>query len=303
MREGFQQALIEMGKDEKFLVLSGDHGYALFDEFRSSYPEKFINVGIAESNLVNMAAGLARGGFRPLIYGLASFLPGRVYEFLKLQIALDNLPVTVVGDGGGVVYSKLGHSHLSLDDLALMCLLPNFSVFSPASDAEAKSLLVADPSQQGPRYIRLGKADGVFQSGFPMGKLAPYCWKKRGDSRIAVVAHGSMVSALHDLLNDERLGEFDLWSWPFISPISQDFTRGLGAYSDVVVVEEHLKLGGLFAQFNGNAHLEGIRIHSIASKQFFHEGIGDYAWTLQQYELDRKSIGEKLISIRNRANL
>jgi transketolase len=300
MREGFKQALLEMGSDERFLVLSGDHGYALFDDFRRLHPEKFINVGIAESNLVNMAAGLARGGFSPLIYGLASFLPGRVYEFLKLQIALDNLPVTVVGDGGGFVYSKLGHSHQSLDDLALMGLLPNFSVFSPASDAETKSILLSNAHRGSPKYLRLGKADGSFQLGFPSKQLEPYCWKKAENTRVAVLAHGSMVSTLHDLLADDFFQEFDFWSWPHISPTSEEFASQLRNYSDVIVVEEHHKLGSLFAQLKAIELLEGVRVHSIASKPQFHRGIGDYAWTLEQHELDQKTVGEKILSISKR---
>src|ERR1700676_5415334 len=119
MRNAFSQALVEAARtDPRVLLLTGDHGYSLFDEFRRVCPGQYINAGVAEQNMVGVAAGLARGGFRPVVYGLSAFVPIRVLEQIKLDVCYEQLPVVFVGDGAGVVYSTLGASHQSAEDVA-----------------------------------------------------------------------------------------------------------------------------------------------------------------------------------------
>src|SRR5471032_813974 len=114
MRDAFSNALVAAAKnDPKVLLLTGDHGYALFDAFRKSCPDQYINCGIAEQNMVGVAAGLAKAGFKPVVYGLAAFVPIRVLEQIKIDVCYENLPVTLIGDGAGVVYAQLGTSHQS----------------------------------------------------------------------------------------------------------------------------------------------------------------------------------------------
>jgi len=132
VRNAFSKALVELAlADPKVLLLTGDHGYALFDEFRKTCPLQYINAGIAEQNMVGMAAGLARIGFRPVVYGLSAFIPVRVLEQIKLDVAHDNLPVIFIGDGAGFVYSHLGTSHQSTEDIICTRVIPNMHVYSP----------------------------------------------------------------------------------------------------------------------------------------------------------------------------
>src|SRR5688500_16185824 len=108
MRPTFSRLLADAAKrDERVLLLTGDHGYALFDEFRKVCPGQYLNCGVAEQNMVGVAAGLAKGGFRPIVYGLAAFIPMRVLEQIKMDVCFESLPVIFVGDGAGVVYSTL----------------------------------------------------------------------------------------------------------------------------------------------------------------------------------------------------
>ena len=133
MRDAFSKALVELAvADPKLLLLTGDHGYALFDEFRKRCPDQYINAGIAEQNMAGMAAGLARVSFRPFVYGLAAFVPIRTIEQIKLDIAHDDLPVVLIGDGAGFVYSHLGTSHQSTEDIACTRAIPGIKVLSPA---------------------------------------------------------------------------------------------------------------------------------------------------------------------------
>src|SRR5882757_4836415 len=119
MRAAFSKSLVEAGlRDPRVLLLTGDHGYALFDEFRRVCPRQYINAGVAEQNMVGVAAGLAKAGLRPVVYGLSAFVPVRVLEQIKLDVCYEQLPVVFIGDGAGVVYSTLGASHQCTEDIA-----------------------------------------------------------------------------------------------------------------------------------------------------------------------------------------
>ena len=289
MREGFKKALLEQGKDPRFQVLTGDHGYALFDEFRSEFPKQFHNVGVAESNLVTVAAGLARGGYRPLIYALAAFMPGRVFEFLKLQVALDLLPITVIGDGAGVVYSQLGHSHQSLEDLALANALPGFNVFSPSSDEEMRRTIAHAVKSELPAYVRIGKADGGFEQSFEGETPRPYL-ARLGLGPIAIVTHGSMTSRILEI-KEEFVTSMDVWSCPTISPLAGEFLGSLSErYSTVFVVEEHIELGGLGSKLRDALYLTETKVHIVGANFEFHHGVGSYEWTIRQRNLGEDQI-------------
>lgn len=300
MREGFKKALIEQGKDPRFQVLTGDHGYALFDEFRSRFPKQFHNVGVAESNLVTVAAGLARGGHRPLIYALAAFMPGRVFEFLKLQVAVDSLPVTVIGDGAGVVYSQLGHSHQSLEDLALANALPGFNVFSPSSDQEMHKIISHSVNSQAPSYIRIGKADGGFDQSFEGEVPKPYL-VRGGSGSSAIVTHGSMTSRIV-CLQSGLIDAIDLWSCPTISPVSSDFVETLSQkYKSVFVVEEHIEFGGLGSKLRDALYLTDTKVHTIGASFDFHHGVGSYEWTLTQRNLGDAQLLKRIKALSGQA--
>ncbi len=137
MRNAFSDAIVAAAlADPKVLLLTGDHGYALFDPFRKARPDQYINCGIAEQNMVGVAAGLAKAGFKPIVYGLAAFVPVRVLEQIKLDVCYENLPVILIGDGAGLVYSHLGSSHQSTEDIACTRAIPALTVLSPADRFE-----------------------------------------------------------------------------------------------------------------------------------------------------------------------
>src|SRR5471030_1192006 len=160
MRDAFSNALVAAAKnDPKVLLLTGDHGYALFDAFRKSCPDQYINCGIAEQNMVGVAAGLAKAGFKPVVYGLSAFVPIRVLEQIKIDVCYENLPVVFIGDGAGVVYSTLGTSHQSTEDVAALRGLPNLAILAPADDLEMAECMAHALEAKGPVYLRMGKSD------------------------------------------------------------------------------------------------------------------------------------------------
>ena len=145
MRDAFSSELIKIASENpKVLLLTGDHGYGLFDGLRKRCKSQYVNMGVAEQNMVGVAAGLSRSGFLPLVYGLSSFIPVRVLEQIKIDVCHDKLPVIFLGDGAGFVYSHLGTSHQSTEDISVTRAIPNLVILSPADRYDC--LLYTSPS-------------------------------------------------------------------------------------------------------------------------------------------------------------
>lgn len=247
MRDAFSRAITAAAlADPKVLLLTGDHGYALFDEFRGRCPEQFINCGIAEQNMVGMAAGLAKAGYKPIVYGLACFIPVRVLEQIKLDVCYEGLPVVFIGDGAGVVYSALGSSHQSTEDIAVLRAIPGIDILSPCDAHEMDYALTHALRFTGPAYVRMGKSDvaavhtGACQA--PLGDLVPA--RAGADGHTAFIATGSMVHAAVQLA--QSLDDHAVWSAPCIKPLNVEQVQQLAQrYARLVVLEEHNRIGGL----------------------------------------------------------
>src|ERR1051325_2288870 len=129
MRRAFGDALVKAAQDDdRVIFLTGDLGFGVFDEFIARFPRRYVNVGVAEAQLVDCAAGLALEGWRPIVYSIASFMTGRAYEQIRLAVGYHRLPVVVVGAGGGYTYANAGVTHHAKEDLALMSLIANMVV-------------------------------------------------------------------------------------------------------------------------------------------------------------------------------
>jgi transketolase len=297
MREAFSNALVRLAiADSKVLLLTGDHGYSLFDEFRKSCPDQYINVGIAEQNMVGMAAGLARVGFRPFVYGLAAFIPIRTVEQIKLDIAHDDLPVVLLGDGAGFVYSHLGTSHQSTEDIACTRAIPRLQVLSPADRFEMTAAMDYAYASASPVYLRMGKADlGDVHTG-PIDSLQPGRMLKIRDGRSdrpGLIATGSMVSAALDIAMDLDLM---LWSAPMLKPLDIDDVRAaVQATNGLVTLEEHSVLGGLGAAVcEITSEHQPTRVLRIGVPDRFSEHCGTHAYLLREHGLDTDSVRERV---------
>ncbi len=244
--------------------------------------------------MVGIASGFARNGLKPIIYGLAAFVPNRVFEFIKLQIALDGLPVVIVGDGAGIVYSHLGKSHQTLEDLALMGSLPQVTSLSPGSDIEMETATLWAVKQGVPVYLRIGKSDGHFQGGSESVIPEPVkVHESPRQTRSAIVAHGSMVSQVLLALNLMEDNDVDIWSCPTIFPIPGAFLDNLSRnYSKVFVVEEHGLRGGLASEFLIRLNQIEIEVTAICAQQTQSSSVGSYIWNLEQHGLSASQIAE-----------
>ena len=290
MRATFSNALVNLGKkDPNILLLTGDHGYALFDDFRRECPTQYINAGIAEQNMVGVAAGLARSGFKPIVYGLSSFIPIRVLEQIKLDVAHDCLPVIFIGDGAGFVYSHLGTSHQSTEDIACSRVIPNLSVYSPADRFELAQCLDMAYKEKSAVYLRMGKADigDIHQSPLSTepGELIKVLTAK--SSKCSFIATGSMVRTAIDIANKLHI-DIDVWSVPFIKPINYLTIQRICHNSEkIVVFEEHSKYGGLgsiVAEISST--YSPVQTLQIAVDDCFSKKCGTYEYLLKEHGLD-----------------
>jgi transketolase len=298
MRDAFSDTLVRLATaDPKVLLLTGDHGYALFDKFRKSCPKQYINAGIAEQNMIGMAAGLARAGFRPIVYGLSAFVPVRVLEQIKLDIAHDQLPVILIGDGAGFVYAQLGTSHQSTEDIACARSIPDLSVYSPADRFELTACMDRAYKAKAPVYIRMGKSDrgDVHADNLP-GGINGLLELKRGEAQnIAFIATGSLVRTALDIAR-ERYPRAAVWSAPIIKPIDASQVVDICRHSSVMaVLEEHSVLGGLGSVIAEIAsEFAPTRVLRIGVRDRFSQHCGSYAYLLKEHGLDRPGIEKRL---------
>lgn len=293
MRTAFSDALVAAAiADPKVLLLTGDHGYALFDAFRKARPDQYINCGIAEQNMVGVAAGLAKAGFKPIVYGLAAFVPMRVLEQIKIDVCYENLPVILIGDGAGLVYSHLGTSHQCTEDIACTRSMPALTVLSPADRFEMTATMQLALRLQSPVYLRVGKSDRGDVHAAPVSLAIEGDMLRVGSSagRVALLATGSMVKAAMELVQQGLAAE--VWSVPSIKPLDKIRLHTIAQRVDAVVtLEEHSVMGGLGAcvaeQLSATWPLPICR---IGIEDRFSAFCGTWDYLLKEHGLDATSI-------------
>jgi transketolase len=297
MRDAFSTCLTDAATaNPKVRLLTGDHGYALFDSLRKKCPNQFINAGVAEQNMIGVAAGLAKTGFLPIVYGLSAFVPIRVLEQIKLDLCYENLPVVLVGDGAGVVYSALGASHQSTEDIAALRAIPNLIILSPADEYEMREAFAFALNAGKTVYLRMGKSDlGSCHVTDPKLEVGRMLQVKEGNSPTAFIATGSMVH-LAIQLKLKLFINSPVWSAPFIKPLEREsLHRLLSQHKQVVVLEEHSVFGGL-----GSAVAElasekaGTRVVRIGIDDRFSKFCGSYSYLMKEHGLDFDSVVGKL---------
>ena len=295
-REAYGKALVELGaENEKIVVLDADlAGATMTKYFKEAYPERFFDMGIAEANMVNVAAGMSTLGLVPFCSTFAMFGAGRAYEQVRNSIAYPKFNVKLCMSHAGVSVGEDGGSHQCIEDLALMRVIPGMTVVVPADASEAKKAVAALAEFEGPAYLRLARlATPVFEEDYPfeLGKANVL----RDGSDVAIFACGLMVS---EALEAAKLLEADGVSAAVINvhtikPIDaqcvMDYAQKCGK---VVTVEEHSVIGGL-----GDAVADVLmgkvncKFHKIGVQDQFGQS-GKAADVLKEYGLTAPQIAE-----------
>lgn len=283
--------------DPRFVVISGDHGYALFDEIRAKRPDQFINAGVAEQAVVGLAAGLSRTGHKVLVYGLSAFIPIRVLEQIKLDICFSNLPVTFLGDGAGLVYSTLGASHHCAEDIACLRPLPNIQIYSPCDAFELESCYQEALSTSAPTYIRIGKSDRPAVHLNASGMTAPLFTFKNNSSSTCLVATGAMVSQATVLAKKFNVSAVSV---PRVKPLVLNEIGELCSFKTLVTIEEGSLYGGLYstlAELLLNSSHPPPRVHPIALKDKFARLCGSYQYALSEHDMSDEQLEGRIRNI------
>ncbi len=249
MRNAFAQQITTLAQqDPRVVVLSGDIGNRLFDDLKAKCPGRFLNCGVAEANLVGMAAGLALSGLRPVCYTITPFLTYRCIEQIRVDVCYHHVPVVLVGTGAGLSYASLGATHHSCEEMGMLRLLPGLAVLAPADSWEVRAALRAALAGTDPVYIRIGKKGEpdihASEPEFRIGRAIPL----REGTQAAILAAGTVLPEA--LAAAEKLGALGLptsvFSFHSIKPLDTELlTSVFGRFRVVATVEEHSVLGGL----------------------------------------------------------
>lgn len=284
----------KMGENEKVFFACADFGSPVLDKIRADFPKRFVNVGIAEQNLINVSAGLALEGYTVFAYAIAPFITMRCYEQTRVSLALLSevrpMNVNLIGVGAGYSYVVSGPTHQCYEDITLMRAMPNFRVLSPADHVTSAALLDVCMNNVGPKYLRLDAqvlppiyetAEQAVRNGFAVHKIG---------AQLCLVATGYMVHTaltVAEVLANEGLnvGVIDLVDLAKFS--KEDFASAISKYETIVSLEEGFKGRGgmdamlfdLIAENQLQKHLVNIGVDGayrfeLGSRQELHEQVG-----------------------------
>lgn len=298
MRSVLSDLIVDAAGDDRFVVLSADHGYRLFDAIRERHPQRFVNVGIAEQAMIGVAAGLARTGYRPCVYGLASFVPLRVLEQVKLDLCFASAPVLLIGDGAGLVHSTLGASHQCGEDVACLRSLPGIAIYSPCDGHELRACWREARAADGPCYLRIGKSDRPAVHDAEPRDTGPTVVVRAAPAGppAVIVATGSMVAAGAVFARERGIACISV---PRLAPAPMALAELIGQARRVAVLEEHASRGGLWSvviellQTSGRA-ADGIVVEPLGLGVAFTRSAGSHQHALSEHGLDDVRLLERL---------
>ena len=296
-RDGFGTGSVEAGKnDSRVVVLCADLKESTRAEvFEKEFPDRFVELGVAEQNMATVAAGMTAAGKIPFITSYATFSPGRNYEQIRTTIALNNMPVKICGMHAGVSVGPDGATHQMLEDIGMMRMLPGMTVIAPGDAEEARKAVVAAASSDGPVYLRFGRtptptfttADTPFQIG-----KALVLWE-HGAPKVAILATGPlsyMALEAASALAKEDIGTIVVHV-PTIKPLDAELIRDAARRAGrVITIEEHQAAGGFgsaIAEFLSEYHPVPIRRLGVQD-QFGQSGTPEQL--LEYYGLDVNAI-------------
>ena len=301
MRNAFNNSLIQAAREDKSIILLvGDIGFGVFDTFREEFPDRFFNVGVAESNMIGVAAGLSIAGFKPIVYTIIPFLIMRAFEQIRVDLCIQNLPVVLVGVGGGLVYDTLGPTHHAIEDLSIMRSLPNMNVLTPCDPLEVDFSFKESLLNNGPTYIRLGRGgEENLLSAIDIQNRLPYKSSLlKSGADILFISCGSILKetiAAIDILSSTH--DCGLVNVHKLKPLDKEALLGyISNYKFVVTVEEHSTIGGI-----GSAIAEIIAESTLSPRQLFigipdkiTMKIGKREFLLEQHNMDSNSIANRV---------
>jgi transketolase len=248
MRNAFIEELVSLAtENDRIVLIVGDLGFSVVEPFADCFPERFINAGVAEQNMMSLAAGMASEGYQVFVYSIANFPTFRCAEQIRNDVDYHRLPVTVVSVGGGLAYGNLGYSHHAVQDYGLMRLMPNMLIAAPGDPMEVRACMRFLAAQPQPSYLRLGKAgEPSFHTEVP--EIAPGTWLKihgDGNSTRTLLTTGAPLAQAQEWLSSPAYSGYALHSLPLWGMAAKPLQAAqVASWESVVTVEDHLADGG-----------------------------------------------------------
>lgn len=247
MRNAFIDELINRARENyNIFLIVGDLGYSVVEPFVEEFPDRFINAGIAEQNMMGLAAGMASEGYHVFVYSIANFPTFRCAEQIRNDVDYHNLPVTIVSVGGGLAYGNLGYSHHAIQDYGLMRLFPNMLIAAPGDPLEVRACMRYLIDNPGPSYLRLAKAgEPNFHQSIPL--IYPGKWLNihSGNSENTLLTTGATISIAHNKIKNKAYQDYSihslpLWGMNCRSTIVDQFKK----WQCIESIEDHILDGG-----------------------------------------------------------
>ena len=303
MRNAFADELTRLGdEDPRIVMLSGDIGNRLFDKFKAKHPSRFFNCGVAEANMMGVAAGMAMNGLRPVAYTITPFVTTRCLEQIRTDVCYHEAPVTIVAVGAGLSYSGLGPTHHSCEDISFLRSIPNMVVICPGDAFEVRAALRAAMQQDHPVYIRMGKkGEPVVHAGsienFQIGKAITVS----DGTDVCLLSTGNMlpeaIEAAHKL--KEQGISAQVVSFHTVKPLDQTCLKdAFGRFKLVATIEEHSLIGGFGAavsEWLADTRTENQSFMRFGTPDAFFKQSGEQEYAREALGLTGHQIAEKII--------
>ena len=278
MRNAFAKQITELAvQDPRIVLLAGDIGNRLFDDLKAKCPGRFFNCGVAEANMIGVAAGMAMSGLRPFCYTITPFVTYRCLEQIRIDVCYHHVPVVIVGTGSGLSYASLGATHHSCEEMGMLRLLPGLAILAPADSMETRGAIKAAARYPHPVYIRIGKKGEPVvhktEPEFIIGKAI----NVHDGTDVCLLSAGTMLSVALEAA--ERLQKDGLSvrvvSFHTIKPLDEALLAEVfSKFKLVATVEEHSVLGGLggaVAEWRAGANAQAALLRFGTADEFLHE--------------------------------
>jgi len=301
MRKHFSSYIEKfLDQNDDLVFITGDLGYNALENVQQRLGEKFINAGVAEQNMTSMAAGIASQGFRVICYSIAPFAVFRCLEQIRNDICFHNLPVFVVGNGGGYGYGIMGSSHHALEDIACLSGLQNMQCYVPAFIEDLKFCMDQMFNNRTPAYLRLGLGKNI-PADLTINDFGA-ATAQNSDQKLTVIVQGPVANNLYAALNDfdlkNEVAVFVINKMP-LKVLPKEIEESISKTNNVLSIEEHIAVGGLASSVALVASEKGIPINkfvSLHAKGYPNGLYGSQAYHQQLSGLDAKNISSVISS-------
>jgi len=294
MRKQLCDALVARAANPDMAFLTGDLGFMALEPLRETMGQRFINAGVAEQNMITVAAAMTRQGWETWVYSIAPFCYARPFEQIRNDITFHKLPVRMIGNGGGYGYGVMGPTHHAIEDYGILLTLPNITAFVPAFDEDVAAVIERAGASAGAAYIRLGR--GEAPKGFAIPAYSPWRQLVSGNGQPVIAVGplaGTYINALASLPEANRPNLWVVGELPLAANgLPERLTAQIAASGKLCVVEEHVARGSFGSELALHLLTHGIfaKLHHLHAKAHHYPRYGSQNYLRRESGLDPRSL-------------